>query len=229
MSILSPTLPLAEEVFYPSSDGKPMAETTIHVRTIMLLLEALQDWFRGRADVFLAADLFWYWEEGNPKAVCAPDVMVVPGVPATDRRSFFTWKENGAIPAVVFEIASQGTWQEDLYDKFSLYERLGVREYFIFDPEALYLRPPLQGFRLEEAKYRRIVSGADGSLLSPELGLYLRPEETMLRLIDSKNGNAILTREEEVEQAKQRIKDLEAELARLRTLTQQNVSPSGPV
>src|ERR1700722_1783804 len=108
---------LTPTIAYPSGDGKPMAETWLHVRAIMLLHQALEDFFRDRSDVFIASDLFWYWEEGKPASCLAPDVMVVLGVQPRDpreRRSFFSWKEGGAIPAVVFEMASENTWREDV-------------------------------------------------------------------------------------------------------------------
>src|SRR5689334_24504147 len=84
-------------IIYPSGDGKPMAETWLHVRAIMWLHQALEAFFQGRPDVFIASDIFWYWEEGNPSARIAPDVMVVPGVQPRDpreRRSLFSWKES---------------------------------------------------------------------------------------------------------------------------------------
>lgn len=136
--------------FYPSSDGESMAETPIHVQAIHLLHEALEDFFRHRPDVFIASDIFWYWKKGNRKTRISPDVMVVPNVAQRqiyERRSFFSWIEN-AQPAVVFEMASPGTWKKDLGSKYATYEKLGVEEYFIFDPEFLYLDEPLLGFRL---------------------------------------------------------------------------------
>ncbi|MGL5095583.1 MAG: Uma2 family endonuclease, partial [Planctomycetia bacterium] len=91
------------EIDYPSSDGQPMAETGIHVQAIILLHQALEDFFQGRPDVFIASDMFWYWKEGDSTEKTAPDVMVVPGVGNHDRRSYFSWEEGGAVPAVVFE------------------------------------------------------------------------------------------------------------------------------
>lgn len=227
MSIAEPKTP---DVEYPSSDGQPMAETWLHVRAIMWLHQALEDFFRDRPDVFVASDLFWYWEQGNPAAKVAPDVMAIPGVGVRPRRSFFSWEENGAIPAVVFEMASRGTVDEDLTTKFFQYEDLGVREYFLFDPEGTNMTPAFQGYRLNGTAYRRL---RDTELTS-ELGFGLRPEETMLRLIDLKTGQPIPTREEAVEAArkaaeverqrfeaeKQRADALQAELDRLRAMLQ---------
>src|SRR5947209_11535850 len=114
------TAPVSSGIEYPSSDGQPMAETWLHVRAIMWLHQALEDFFRGRPDVFIASDIFWYWEEGNRSACLSPDVMVVTGVQPRDpreRRSFLSWEEGGAIPSAVFEMASENTWQNDLEDK----------------------------------------------------------------------------------------------------------------
>jgi Uma2 family endonuclease len=190
-----------QEVFYPCSDGQPMAETTLHIRAIILLLQALQDFFQHAAEIFVAADLFWYWEEGNPNSRKAPDVMVVKGVEKRERRSFFSWLENHAIPCVLFEIASQSTWREDLYEKRRLYAQLGVQEYFLFDPEAQYLRPALQGFRRnEQGLYAPLEPDAEDRLKSEELGLFLRAEGAMVRLLDVTTGQPVLTKDERIAQ-----------------------------
>jgi Uma2 family endonuclease len=186
-----------EEIHYPAEDGLPMAETGIHVRSIVLLFQALEDALPETS--FIAADMFWYWEEGHPKSRVAPDVMVVPGVGRAERRSFFTWRENGAIPCAVIEMASEGTWREDVDEKHDLYERLGVREYFMFDPEEKYLSPPLQGYRLVGRGYKPLEHDTEGRLRSESLGLYLKAEGVMLRLLDGATGNPIPTRAERVE------------------------------
>lgn len=192
-------------VKYPSSDGKPMAETWLHVRAIMMLHMALEVFFGDRSDVFIASDMFWYWEKGNPKACVAPDVMVVTGLaprdPAT-RRSYFSWEERGTVPAVVFEFASENTWREDVEEKYQRYELLGVREYFLFDPEGLYLTPPLQGYRLEGGIYREL----PGEGLESELGFEVRAEGMLLRLINLRTGRPIPTPNEAVEAERQQTK-----------------------
>lgn len=66
-------------VHYPESDGAPLAETPTHLRAIVDLLGAFDQLFQDRDDVFVAADIFLYDEEGNPRAVRAPDVLVAKG------------------------------------------------------------------------------------------------------------------------------------------------------
>jgi hypothetical protein len=102
----TPTTPL-EDVVYPESDGKPMGETGFHVKAMILLHDLLKDLLAGRLDVYIAVDLFLYYERGNPRAVKAPDVMVILGVGNHERRTFKTWEEQ-AVPTVIFEVSSDG-------------------------------------------------------------------------------------------------------------------------
>jgi len=126
-----------------------MGETGFHVETLFLLHQALKSHLRGRADSYVASNMFLYYEEGNPRANRSPDVMVILGVDNHTRRTFKTWVEH-TVPSVIFEISSDETWREDLHAKRDLYARLGVAEYFLFDPLGDCLDPRLQGFRLED-------------------------------------------------------------------------------
>lgn len=191
------------DVVYPDSDGEPMGETDWHIAAIILLRQALHDHFAPVPDVYVASDMFLYYEQGNPRACKAPDTMVIKGVAKHYRHSFKTWVEK-AVPCVVFEITSEKTIKEDLTEKRDLYARLGVAEYFLFDPEALVLDPPLEGFRLKGKKYVEIKPAADGTLTSQVLGLRLKPERHMLRLIDAATGEPVLTKDERAEQAAER-------------------------
>jgi len=231
-----------DELLYPAEDGEPMAETQIHIRAIILLFQALEDYLAKRLDIYIAADMFWYWEKGNVGARRAPDVMVIKGVGRRVRRSFLSWKENGAVPCVIFEMASQGTWRENLKEKRRLYEKLGVKEYFVFDPEAKYLRPPLQGFRRNRnGLFVPLDLDANKQLHCQELGINLRPEGEFLRVLDAKTGKRVLWRTEWIEKEKNRANAekrranaekrradaLEREVARLKELREKN-GGSGP-
>jgi len=244
-SIPKPKQVIEEEPDYPCSNGKPMGETPFHVQAIMFLFEALRDHFRPRRpDIYIAANMFWYFEEGKPASNVSPDVMVIPEVGWAVRDLFLSWKEKRPAPAVVFEMASKSTWRENLGEKRRLYERLGVSEYFVFDPQAKYVKPPLRGFRLKGSTYQKVAANAAGAMTSLELGLRLIPEGLMLRLIDAQTGERVLTKDERIEkeqelaeqerrraklerkkvreerqrlkQEQQRSQALEAEIARLR-------------
>ena len=64
--------------------------------------------------------------------------MLIKGVGKHERRSFRTWEEK-AVPCVIFEITSEEGREVDAVEKPAVYARLGVKEYFLFDPERAYL------------------------------------------------------------------------------------------
>jgi Uma2 family endonuclease len=172
-------------VYYPSSDGVEMGEGDWHFTALATLFGMLRPHYKGK-DAYVAGDMMLYYEEGNPRAVKAPDVMVCLGVSSQPRGSWLTWVE-GTVPAVVFEIASKSTRAEDLGPKKAVYERIGIPEYFAFDPIGDAFRSDLvrlRGWRLVEGHYEPIEPDAQGSLESQQLHLLLYVEENLLRLLD---------------------------------------------
>ena len=180
---------------YPESDGQPIGETDFHITATLLLLQMLRDHFESNPQVYVASDLMFYYEPGNPRAVKAPDILVVKGVGKHKRRVYKLWEES-AIPCTIFEITSKQTAQADLTVKYQLYERLGVKEYFLFDPLDEYLQPRLQGFILVQGHYQTLPLSIEGELISRELGLILRPQGDLLRLVDSYTGQILATSKE---------------------------------
>lgn len=190
-------IPLEDSLFYPESDGEPMAETEVHLLEMFYAVEALRQRFAAAADVYVGGNLFLYYEEGHPKAVVAPDAFVVKGVPKLPpRRKYLLWEE-GAAPCFVLEITSDSTRRKDSFEKKAVYEKLGIEEYFLFDPLGDYLEPPLQGFHLVRGRYRPLQPQANGTLTSVALGLAFQPEGTHVRLVDSVSGEPLLRYEEE--------------------------------
>jgi Uma2 family endonuclease len=212
-------------IVYPESDGEPLGETESHVIATLHLYDALRHHFRDQMDVYVASNMFLYYEEGNPSARKAPDVMVVKGVEKRNRRTFKVWEEKAA-PQVIFEITSRSTWMEDLVTKSTVYASLGVVEYFLFDPLREYLDQPLKGFHLRGKEYAELEPNDDRSLSSTQLGVILRPQEDLLRVVDAQTGEvipaldeAILRTEQEMERARREAEraDQEAERARQET------------
>ncbi len=124
-----------DTILYPDTDGKPIAENTIQYEWITLIRGNLDILFAKREDVFVAADLFWYAVKGRPKSRVAPDVMVAFGRPKGHRYSYMQWKEDGITPQVVFEILSPGNRAKEMRNKFKFYDRHGVEEYYLYDPD----------------------------------------------------------------------------------------------
>lgn len=201
-----------DDGFYPSSDGKPMAESDLHQREMLDLIAALRDRYRTAPDVYVAGNNLLYYVRGDRGAVISPDVYVVKGVPKGLRKSYKLWEE-GVGPCFVIEVTSASTRDEDLRRKLDLYERLGVEEYFLHDPLGDYLSPPLQGYRLATGgRYRRISPEPDGTLISRTTSLRLLREGECLRLLDLATGTPLPTVEESLEENRR----LAAENDRLR-------------
>jgi len=151
------------EIIYPDSDGQPMADNTKQYQWIVKIKENLEILFASQDDVFIAGDLLWYPVEGSIKTCQAPDVMVVFGRPKGDRGSYQQWKENNIPPQVVFEILSPGNRTPQMINKSLFYQRHGVEEYYIYDPDTL----ELSGFVLAEDAFT-VVENING-WISPRL------------------------------------------------------------
>ena len=193
-----------DTVVYPTSDGQPMAETDLHATCMVYVASALRWWFRkhGRDDVYVGSNNFLYYERGNPRAVVSPDVYVVVGAPSGLRDTYMLWNEPKG-PDFVLEVTSASTRGNDERRKRDVYAALGVREYFLYDPRAEWLAPPLQGWRLQDGEYRAVpavtvLSNRGVVVTSEVLGLELRDEREarMVRLRDPVTGRDLLTYEE---------------------------------
>jgi Uma2 family endonuclease len=155
-------LPIPDEIVYPESDGKPLAENTEQYKWIVMIKENLDELLEN---AFVAADLFWYPVKGDPKVVQAPDVMVALGRPKGRRGSYKQWEEADVVPQVVFEILSPGNTPIEMIRKERFYRRYGVQEYYIYDPD----ERELAGYLCKEGSLQPIdnLSG----WISPLLGI----------------------------------------------------------
>jgi Uma2 family endonuclease len=130
--------PEQEELIYPDSDGKRMADNTKQFDKIVEIKLGLELLFAADEMVFIAGDLLWYPEEGNNRFCLAPDVMVAFGRPKGSRGSYRQWKEDNIAPQVVFEVLSPSNTMTEMLVKHDLYERLGVEEFYICDPDTAH-------------------------------------------------------------------------------------------
>ena len=178
--------------------------------------------YAGDPNAYVGIDLLLLNDrEDKDREAVAPDVFVVFGVPDRARDSYKVSNE-GKVPDFVLEVASKGTYRKDLGSKKGKYERMGVREYCVFDPKGDMHRPRLQLYRLEGGVYQRVSGriGPDGMLAvrSETLGLELRFKEDRLRLWDPAAREYLLEHAEERKgriAAEQRVRELESEVADL--------------
>lgn len=213
------------QIEYPESDGEPMGETDLHIHWMIRIRDILKYRYRGER-VYVGADLLIYYAEGEPRKFVSPDVFVVKDCDTHFRRTYKLWEEEKS-PHVAIEVTSRSTRREDEVIKPHRYAGIGVAEYFLYDPSAEYLSPPLAGFRLTDLEYERIEPNDRNQLECRELGLTLELDGLDLVLRDARSGRVLPTGMEAEEAARvaaeaaarvaeARASALEEELRRLR-------------
>jgi len=190
-----------EEIIYPSSDGQPMAESTIQYELIVKIKEDCESLFKDDPNVFVAADLLWYPVEGRPEISQAPDTMVIFGRPKGDRLSYIQYREDNIGPQVVFEIRSHNDSNTKMNKKLSFYQRHRVEEYYLYDPQI----NDLEGWQRIEG-HLEVIEPMEG-WISPRLGVRFELGEDGLEIYRP-NGEKFLSYaelEEERLLARQRL------------------------
>lgn len=204
-----PPLPGADDL--PCDDGVPM-ETGHHVDQMLLLISSLEWAWRDRDDFYASGNMFFYFSEAQIKKndFLGPDFFVVLNTTRHHRKSWVVWEENGQVPDVVVELLSASTEHNDRGKKKDIYEGLGVRAYYLFDPVSL----ELEGFELVDGTYQSIAPDEAGRLSCPPLHLRLGvhpippsgDEHPRLRLFDDA-GELVPTGLETAKAAERRADD----------------------
>jgi hypothetical protein len=228
----APTLEPEPEIDYESlvtGDHKP-AETFFIEKLCRLLTRPLYASWAGSEPgrpFLVQANVGWFYQHKTPAVV--PDVLLSLDVTGPQDlqikqgHSYYQW-DLGKPPDVIIEAVSDRTGGEESFKK-SLYARLGVASYAVFDPRHLLSDDTLRVYELLGRVYR---SGEAGPWATIGLGLRLWQgkfegfEDTWLRWCDA-GGEIIPTGEERAAAlaernrlADERIRELEAELSRLK-------------
>ncbi|MCI9058007.1 MAG: Uma2 family endonuclease [Oscillospiraceae bacterium] len=154
-----------EDVRYELYDGYPIAldsPSRSHQRISLELGRQFGNHLIGKTcRVYNAPfDVRIFEEEGdssrNVSTVLQPDLLVVCDPKKLDERGV-----RGA-PDLVIEILSKTTRRLDLLSKYNIYQRAGVREYWIVDPDT----QTVTVHTLEDGKYRSpaVVYRSDASV-----------------------------------------------------------------
>ncbi len=215
---------LSSDIIYPESDGKPMADNTKQFRWIVIIKQNLDQLYANDPNVFVAGDLFWYPVEGRNTIVQAPDVMIALGRPKGDRPSYKQWQENGVAPQVVFEILSPCNSQTDMEKKLLFYDRYGVEEYYIYDPDrnqfkgwlrremGLDVIEEINGWVSPRLGIRFDLSGEELEIYRPDGIPFLSYQEVSEQLAQERQRS---------EQEYQRAENAQQRLAEMETVLQQ--------
>ncbi len=182
-----------DEDRYPDLGVPPM--TTLHWNALEDSASLLKTRYADRDDVVVDSGLTIYYVDAGKERAIQPDVLVSFGAPNRPRRVWLAWEE-GRFPDFVLEVASKSTYRRDEGVKRAVYERMGIAEYWQFDPTGEYLRPVLQGRRLNAggAYELPLATTPEGGLrgVSEVLGLRVCADGSRLRLFDPATGEFLL-------------------------------------
>jgi len=204
-----------------------MSDNTLQFEWIVTIEGGLAALFRDDPDVFVDGDLLWYPVEGEPAIRSAPDAMVVFGRPKGRRGSYKQWKEDGIAPQVVFEVLSPGNRFGEMLRKFHFYERYGVEEYYLYDPD----EGSLEGWARAEGQLKQVpdTAGFESPRLKVRFELGEGPNDlkiigpdgqrfaTYVELVEQREAARRRT-EEQTQRAEQQTQRADRLAARLREL-----------
>jgi Uma2 family endonuclease len=195
-----------QPLFFPVDEEMPETRRHLEVRTA--LFQSLKAAFGDRA--VIGSEQFVFWDPTDPKARCAPDVMVRLGERDAPFDSWKIW-ERGAPQLAVEIISASDSTDKPWSVKLERYRKVGLRELVAFDAD-------------DSERPLRIWDFADGDLVERDqaaagfrscgvLGAYwiVRPAPEIgltLRLARDPEGVELFPTPED------RIRELEAELAR---------------
>lgn len=193
-----------DEVYYPETDDSIMPEGILHFLLSVRLTSALLAFFVNRSDVKIFGDCMLYYEKGFPQKFVSPDLMVCFGLEKPPTSVYKLW-ETQVVPSVVIEFASETTWFNDVSGKLAIYQKLGVKEYYVYDIEYAHLPTPLMVYRMDNGVLTEITV-ENNRILSEALGLELVDTGETLRFFNPETNEFLLTVEEmaaELERLKQ--------------------------
>ncbi len=192
------SVPTDTPIYYPDTDGKPMAASDLHRDILNCTIDTLKAHYTQQPDVYVSGDILMYYVEGDPRRVVAPDVLVSFGLDKKRRNTYLVWVE-GKLPDFVMEFSSKTTYAEDLGKKMDLYTSLGIQDYFLYDAEGLFLPSQLMGYTLVGGVYVPVSEHADGGLHSDVLSLDFHVDDEGLGLYDPVAGAWLQTPTESAE------------------------------
>ena len=100
-----PSVPTDTTIYYPDTDGKPMAVSDFHRWILTRTLQTLDAHFEQQPEVYVSGDILMYYVEGDPRKSVSPDVLVSFGLGKKERLTYLVWEE-GKPPDFVMEFSS---------------------------------------------------------------------------------------------------------------------------
>jgi Uma2 family endonuclease len=220
-------------LLYEDEEEGDMGEANIHVLTEEIARNGLKA-HQGRQRRFrVFSNMNLYYHPTDPTAYVSPDTMLVePFRELGEDVSSYRIGVDGPAPKLTLEVLSERTAQQrDLDKKVVLYAQLRVQEYILVDVTGIYLPQRLLLKRLQPDGTWKDEQDPDGGITS-QLGFRLIIDnDGQLRMRDAATGEPY-ARPDEAQaeanarrQAEERIRELEAELHRLRGTAPESDKP----
>jgi Uma2 family endonuclease len=216
-----PVIAIDLPVLFEDEGQEEMGESEPHLLTLDILFNGIKAHLTDRPEYRVFGDINLYYHPRRHNSYVTPDVMVVLPPAPLPRLDSYTIGVHGPAPVLAVEVLSRrSAQQQDRTTKPRLYARLGVAEYLMIDVTGRFLP---QRLRLRRRRGPRswddVPPDPDGGATSA-LGfrVVIEPDGDA-RVVNAASGHRYL-RPGEAEQtraaAEQRIRQLEAEIARLR-------------
>lgn len=209
-AISDPTIPF----LYEDDGREDMGDSDLHTRTIGTIFYGAQYHLSPKRRYRVFANLNLYYSTSRRKPYVSPDVMVVEPFEALPEEVPSYWVGvDGPAPLFVTEVLSERTSQQrDLTDKPLIYAKLKIPEYAVVDVTGQFLSVRLLLKVLQPDGAWKDVRDADGGITS-RLGFRITLDpDGQVRICDAATGKPYARPDE----AAERIRSLEAELAKLR-------------
>ena len=176
---------------------------------------------------------FQRWLRRDPLPKLQPDLLVALDRPDYNRNEYDP-RQEGKPPDFLAEWLSPSSLSADRSGKPDAYSKLGVREYWVFNPAGTFPGPRLQGWTLRgEAPPQPLPAAADGSIASRILPVRFLIAGDVLELLDYRTGEPLtpvqaakrrwrqefelrMAAEAAQQKAEAEVRRLQAELERLR-------------
>ena len=187
-------------VFYPESDGMPMADNALQFRWMSLLRWSAETLLRRDRNVLISADHLIYPVRGNASIRIAPDVYIAFGPEKGDRGSYRVWDEGNVFPQVIFEVYSPSNTHAEMQLKREFCARYGAEEFYIIYPEypndaEAWLRsgenfvrvPEINGFVSPRVGFRFVLDDGHLTVFGPDGREWKSPDVALVELEDAEN------------------------------------------
>jgi Uma2 family endonuclease len=226
-------------LLYEDEEEGDMGDATWHSDSVAIALYGLKAHLGDREELQVLTNLNLYYSTTDRKAYVSPDLMVVEPDEVNEDLPSYRIGEDGPAPLLVGEVLSERTAQQgDLREKLPVYAGLGTREYLLIDVTGRFLPERLLLKRLRRNRTWKDEQDADGGITSKFEFRFILDMDDRLRVVDAQTGRPYARPDEAqknadeaqknadaLNEAKQRVRELEAQLARLKKARRRRKNP----